>query len=397
MSLPTPSIEDRGGHMTVSHPVAQNVGPTPWTGDLELTIQCRTARDAMMVTRHTLVIHDDWSVTTPHDLEAERIASAFGGYASCVDLMDRVIPRLRDSLSRVARRARPALRRDKRRAWRVPTHEIVECCRNHTFQSVQTIAEHMRSPTHLANVLGLPLWQVDEIVRQVGQACRPDMGATSPNARYLREQEGLEDLWRAGIHPDHVPELAAYASAVDEPLPTTYFEGVVYAGYHPEWINGVLKYRPDADTAAWLAWQTPPDILSDAREWGLWLRYGLSRRDFAFAVDELVPADTVADVIEATGWPERTAARVVIGFAKADCRPTPEQLTTIARFGMEHTIPGKATVDVAVEDARRVGAPINRTELSLMLTIIGNRPTLLAAIQRGVWSVSDLGAIPGRW
>lgn len=369
---------------------------TPWVGDLALTVECRTAREAISGERHAIVVHDDWSVTTPHDLEAERVASAFGGFTSCVDLVDRTIPCLREALGRVARRTRPTLRRDSRRGWRVPTHEMVDCCRNRAFSSVRTIAEHMRSPAHLSNVLRLPLWQVAELVNQVGQACRPEMSATSPNSRYVRAPEGLEQLWLSGIHPEEVPNLATYATAAGEPLPANYFEGIAYSGYRPDWINDVLRYRPDAETAAWLAWQAPPPVRADTQALGLWLEYGLPRRDFAFAVERQMSTELVVDVVQLTGWPRSTAARVLIEFAKADCSPTGEQLKGIAGLDVEHAIPSKGAVDAAVADAAQACAIIDRTELSLMLMLIGNRPNLLVAVQSGARATSDLDAVRRR-
>ncbi len=378
------------------HPPGASTSRAPWSGDLTFPISCRTSRDAASGRRHALTIRDDWSVLTSHDLQAERIASAFGGYSSCLELVDRTIPRMRESLRLVARQTRPALRRDKRGDWRVPAHELVECCRNHAFPSVRSTVGHLRSPEHLANLLGLPLWQVRELVTAVSGACRPELGPASPSAHHVREPEGLEQLWQAGIHPTEVPRLASFASVVHEPLPTTYFEGVAYSGHRPDWLDDVLAYRPDADTAAWLAWHAPPDAAGDAADWGPWLGYGLPRQDFTLAVDKHVPAEIVTAVQEKCGWPLRTAARVVLAFARADCAPTPDQLTVIARLGLEHAIPGKAAVDAAAEDALRAGMPsdrthpIDRTELGLMLAVAGNRPMLLAALRRGARTVSDL-------
>lgn len=370
---------------------------SPWAGDLEFTVECRASRTEESAIRHSIMIRDDWSVVTPHDMEAERVARAFGGYASCVELVELTIPRLRESLGRVTRRTRPVPRRDRRHQWRVPRDELAGCCRNRAFSSIRSVTQHLRNPAHLANFLRLPLWQVAEVVGQVGQACRPEASAVSLYARYVREEDGLEQLWQAGIHPELVPQLASYASVVNQPLPASYFEGVVYSGHRPEWLNGVLAYRPDADTAAWLAWQTPPDVVSGTREWGLWLEYGLSRRDITAAVERMLPASNVTPVAERTGWSVRTAARVLVAFAKADCRPTPEQLAVIARLGLEHAIPGKSAVDAATEDVLRAGMPVDRTELCLMLAVVGNRPMVLAAVRRGARTVSDLATGWPRW
>ena len=43
-------------------------------------------------------------VATPHDLDAERIAAAFGGYTSCLELVDPVIPAVRASMGMQTRR-----------------------------------------------------------------------------------------------------------------------------------------------------------------------------------------------------------------------------------------------------------------------------------------------------
>jgi len=362
----------------------------PWTGALTFQIECRSAPNLRSDYRHEVVLHDDWTLWTPHDLEAERVAKAFGGYTSCVELVDRTVPALRYNLGLVTRQSRPSLRRDKRNNWRTPTTELFDCCNGRTFNSVRTVVEHMRSGTHLAAKVSRPVWQVEAIVNAVASATKPGFDRNADVARLVREYDGVEHLWQSGIHPDDLPTLASFASSVHEPLPTTYFEGVVYSGYRPEWIDDVLQYRADADTAAWLAWQAPPDILTGAREWGLWLGYGLSRRDFAWTIERRLPADSVAAVAKATGWSERTAARAVVGWAKADCHPTPGQFALVASSGMEHLTPGRGMVDAAWEDLRVLGVAIERSELGVMLALAGNRPTAIAAVKHGVRSAAEL-------
>ncbi len=60
-----------------------------------LSVPCRTTREpTASVVRHRVTIEPDGSVITPHDLDAERIAVALGGYLTCVDLVDRGVPAL---------------------------------------------------------------------------------------------------------------------------------------------------------------------------------------------------------------------------------------------------------------------------------------------------------------
>lgn len=362
----------------------------PGVGDLEIVVQCRTEKDVVSGRRHSINLHRDGSVTTPHDLEAERVACAFGGYLSCVELVDRTLPRLLEKIGRVTRRTRLAFRRDKQRAWRVPVSELAQCCRRQAYPSLQQIAEHMRSPTHLATLLDLPTWQVQDVVRQVAKTARTQLGDASPNAEFVREPEGVERLWQAGIHPDDLRRLATYASAVGGPLPVSYFEGVVYSGNSPSWINDVLAYRPDAETAAWLAWQTPPNPERGMKDWGPWLTYGVSRRDFGDAIDQALPARAVSEVAAATGWPTPTAARILLAFAVAGCRPTAEQLTPLAQMGLDHVTHGTVAIDAAVADLHGLDVRLERTEVALMLVVAGNRPNLAAHVRDGARTASDI-------
>ena len=68
-------------------------GPEPGGAPLEVVVRCRTSPTAEDARTHPVTIHPDWSVTTPHDLDAERVGMALGGYCSCVELVDVTITR----------------------------------------------------------------------------------------------------------------------------------------------------------------------------------------------------------------------------------------------------------------------------------------------------------------
>lgn len=85
--------------MTASFDVENTtIGPGPGGGPLTLMLECRLSPTAVTGERHPVTIHADWRVETPHDLEAERVAAAFGGYTSCLELVDRTLPAFRTSL-----------------------------------------------------------------------------------------------------------------------------------------------------------------------------------------------------------------------------------------------------------------------------------------------------------
>lgn len=74
--------------------------PHPEGTDLHLRTRCFVDASHRRPRTHPIVLHPDWSVDTGHDLESERIAVAFGGYLSCLDLVDKVVPAARTYLLR---------------------------------------------------------------------------------------------------------------------------------------------------------------------------------------------------------------------------------------------------------------------------------------------------------
>ena len=91
--------------------------PTPDGGMLVMEVECRTSRAATRGKRHGLTIYPDWSFETPHDLAAERVAAAFGGYTSCLELEGAMAP-VRELLGLRARLVPPGGVRHARDDWR---------------------------------------------------------------------------------------------------------------------------------------------------------------------------------------------------------------------------------------------------------------------------------------
>src|SRR3712207_9191816 len=109
--------EREGGAVVVlawSSPLGE-LGPAPDSASLSVSVRCRTRRGAGG-RRHEVRIGPDWSVETPHDLAAERIGVALGGYLSCIELVDDTVPAARELLQLVARRVLPPLSRKIGRA-----------------------------------------------------------------------------------------------------------------------------------------------------------------------------------------------------------------------------------------------------------------------------------------
>ncbi|MES2170432.1 MAG: hypothetical protein V4479_06880, partial [Actinomycetota bacterium] len=85
--------------------------------------------------------------------------------------------------------------------------------------------------------------------------------------------------------------FAAAASVVHDALPIAYYLGMAYTGADPLWMKEVLPFRPDPDTAAWLAWLDAPASIAPPAGWGGWLHLGLSRADVLLAVGSKLPIE----------------------------------------------------------------------------------------------------------
>ena len=279
------------GGLDETDAVTQSLGPAPDGGPLEMRVECRTSRTASRGKQHSIVIEPDWTVRTPHDLEAERVAVAFGGFTSCLELVDKVIPAVQSTLPLLLRHqlARLTRTRGERVVWSADPVRGCRCQRG-TFTSAQEAAAHLRSPAHLVKQYAVSLRPLTKVLAAVegawGGVAAPTAEARARAERAVREFRGSESLWEAGLHPEHVLEFAALAPGIDEPLPEAFFLGVAYSGVDVTWLATTVASRPDPAGAAWLAW-VPADkgnaYLSALQDW---YSLGLSRRQIeALAIE----------------------------------------------------------------------------------------------------------------
>ncbi len=376
--------------------------PSPDGGALSFTVSCASVPGPRG--RHPVVVAPDWTVTVPHDLDAERVAVAFGGRSRCLELVERGIPALRAALPLLTRQVLAPLNRLASDDWALHRSDAVPDCCPARFRSAEDAATHLRGTRHLARASGSAPRDVHELLTTFAGAWMEWEGAPPPwpgVRRLVREEDGVAELWQAGIHPRLLPGLAASAVGVDEPLPVSYYLGLAYGAVDREWLATVVQRRPDADTAAWLATLPGHESTGPAHEWAAWLGYGIPRLEVRHAVATGMPAATVPLAVATTDWPAPMAARNVLAWALAGCRPTPEHYGMLARRGHDHARPSRGTIDAAVldvADALRAkgGTPPapDRTEVAVMLELLGSRPALLAAVRRGLLTAAALEDAP---
>ncbi len=362
-------------------------------------MECRTSREATSGRPHPIRIHADWSVETPHDLAAERIAAAFGGYTSCLELVERVVPAVARAMPLLARRAPLPLRRaEDDRTWVVPPLRGCRCS-HPTFGSARSAGIHLRSTPHLSRQLGVaaePLEVLLDAVRGASDLLdvRRLPAYDAATRALVLEDSGVDELWDAGIHPAEIAALAAPARVVAGGLPVAYFLAVRYGSADLGWVERTVARRPDPAVATWLAW-TPAGHHLVREEVGDWLALGLSRRQVEAVVAEGVPPGAAAGLASASGRSEHAAAVDLSGWAAAGCHPTVAHVLLLDRHGVgrDHR-PARAAVDNLTTIAARHPDPPDRTELGVLLALAGTTVAVERALRAGVRTAAGWAA-PG--
>lgn len=306
--------------------------------------------------------------------------------------MERTIPAFRSALPTLSRRVLPSVKQDKRGSWRV--RDGAACCRGKPFKRLRSAATHLRSVAHLATEHGCPEWQLADLLSSAGHVWGPWEGSPWHGveaAGMVREDGGVEELWACGIRPDTVAELRRAAAVVPDPLPLAFFVNATFGEVDMDWLLEVLSQRPDADTAAWLTGLRAPDRYADPGEWAAWFGFGLPKSAVRAAVEGGIPSNHVRLAAATTGWPVRTAARHLLQAHQSDVRLERRHLAALARHRIDDPRFPRAAIDSLQEAlAPRVAHHDPRSELAVMLAILGNRYDVEAEVRAGAATLEDL-------
>lgn len=209
-----PAQSPVGSVLMDAHPAPDSPPPHPSGEPVAVRVWCWTSRrPGAPRTQHEILVHPDWSVSTPHDLALERLAAALGGYVSCLELQHHTVPaarrwlelRLRVGIYPVTFSGPPA-------RWRAQRQ--LACCPPTGFDRAANAVEHVGSLRHLAVEFECPPGQLDGVVTPVGRGYAAD-GALSLDHRDAGVAaefcaRGLRDvisLWYAGVHPRRLVQI----------------------------------------------------------------------------------------------------------------------------------------------------------------------------------------------
>ena len=114
--------------------MALAMGPGGPGRALEVDLECRTSKDARRGRPHPVTITADWSFESHHDLGAERVAAAFGGFTSCLGVADRAVPALQEAVHLLARALPAPVTAVSGRGWMVTAPAPRCLCRQRFFR-----------------------------------------------------------------------------------------------------------------------------------------------------------------------------------------------------------------------------------------------------------------------
>jgi hypothetical protein len=226
-----------------------------------------------------VTIGADWSVDTGHDLDAERVAVAFGGYSSCLELVERVVPAARVHLQLLARRTPVHLARQRGGRWAAATVTSGCCTRGVTpsYATPEKAVEHVLTSRHQASLAGCRADLLKHVSAQLVRAHCGGRRTFDPSDVELREADtrvvegfGARRLWDSGLHPRLVALIHRVASPAAVPLPMSFYLGVVTERPDLHWVRRTLEHLAGhapaegadctAETADCLSWSyTPQD------------------------------------------------------------------------------------------------------------------------------------------
>jgi hypothetical protein len=392
--------------------------PTP-SGALEVSVRCWTSRArGAPFTRHRVLVGRDWSVGVPHDLAAERLASALGGWLSCLELEDRAVPAARRWLEFALRAVVPPIVPLGQLGW--TSASPLRCCPVRGFESAEGAFEHVRDVRHLSELYQADRKQVGDLVRPMRTAWRAAQALTIPGEQAAWAAElvggGARDvaaLWYAGVHPDRIVAIHA-TLGVRGRLPARLYLGIVLRNADPAWVGSTMRAAgvegataevarvagvpldgpAEESVAEWLAWTESDWDVADRSARGRWLALGVSRVSVMQLAQAGYDPVEVARLAAGTGRSADGAARHLTAWLAGALKPRVEDLVALHRSGRwsSWSVPSRAAVERVREALPDSGRRADRLDLAYLLAVCSTVPDAVAAHRAGRTWRDELGA-----
>ncbi len=374
---------------------AATMPPAPYGQDLDLVIECTARPDDHFGMPHRVVVHPDWTVETPHDLDAERVARSFGGWSTCLLFADRVAPALRRALHLMTHPDQIAGGDDP---WAAQPEDDGEACSYPLDPlTLRAAVREEIKPSHMipanpsshagSEEIGVGRRLYADLFSRAGRAW-----AAAGNPRHLDDGEaGFLEVWAEGLLPAQIDELARSLPRSVMPLSPRFYCRAYFGAVDIDWLAGVVQCFPEREFADWAvaqdsAWaQTPVQVVWRLHE------LGLSARDAIGVLEHRVPVATLTELANRPGVGGQTAARWLTIWARLGVAPTSAHYRLLEANRVLLQCPPLWMLDTTANALRGFGAGApDRTELAVMLALTNDLGAIRRAIRRGASTATDL-------
>lgn len=352
-------------------------------------VPCRTAPDADPL-QHPITIGPDWQVTTPHDLEVERIGVALGGTLTCVDLVDRDLPAARALIEHTFRTRPAAIVQQAAQAWVAAAPASGCACEGKRWPTAAEAAAHLRTNGHWAAVhrtrSASVILTAARHRRAVGLDHTPQPVTRSATEGLLTEPDATVLLWEAGVPFDLVPELCRELSPAGIPIPTRIVVAHLYAPQEWAVLEQFVPYGEVVLT--WAAQHRTARDQQRPHERLTWVEADIPLptidRIFSGMAYDLVHAQAYA---AATGVSLAQAAAVLGRWQASGTTPEVRDLVGLHEHDPHvatspSCAPARAAVERTVKLAAGRGVRVTPTDAAIAVALLGTAPEAAAHLAR---------------
>jgi len=369
--------------------------PAPPGQSLALSVECASQPGVVGTERHRVVIREDWSVETQHDLDAERVGRSMGGWCGCLHLVEHVLPPFRGAILVMTD---PGVLPFDGNRWSIePDDPEVGMMASFRYTTLGAAVRQAISPEQLIGGLEPgaddPIHEYEHrhlrlLFERAGSAWAhwgdPTLVENGTND-YL-------DLWQLGILPTHVEEIARGLPRGVRPLSAGFYREAHYTDIDAAWLSSVVTCYPIPDFAEWAVSQQeqwrrlPADMV-----WRMF-ELGVSAEAAIEALEERVPIEQLTELANRPGVHATSAARWLAGWARLGVMPTSAHYRLLeAEKLLVERLP-TWLLEGTIDRLRRLSPdPPSRTETAMMLTVLQDSPALLdTAVELGIREATDL-------
>jgi hypothetical protein len=355
-------------------------------GPVDIMVSCSSGRGGRS-RRHKVTIDTDWTADTGHDLELERIAAAFGSGLSCVPLVDRVLPAVRQFWLAQQRMIPLGIVPDHDGFWHIkePPPDCACAGRSGNWTGPEGAAEHARTLRHCAASWQAAPSSTARLVEKIEIAAGTQFvrrRRSWPRSPAVPHFTDFSWLWDVGLSPETVNELH-HQLGLTEPMAAVGYLHIASAEIDLTWLRthaaaGPERVRWVASTFCERDRTHPTDRLA-------WLEAGAHPRSVAVLLNGTYSVADLRELAERTGRSASAAAATLADWIPTGCRPDVDRLVrlwTLAPTAAQ--VPPVAAIDRAVAALGVLAGDLERTDIALMVAATGSVPAAIASIQRGI-------------